>query len=241
MCGSKLEKSDAFEYESGYPQQEPWVPIGPYGVLDCGDCPLCGWWYAIEVPRLGPSHASVSAAELRQLDINENDLLIEELGSYLRQNYDSIFALTPRRFEELVTHILRGIGLEAVHTGRSGDGGADIVLFRNDSAEKWGIVECKRYSKTRRVGVEVLRSLVGAAIDWDVRRAYLVTSAAFTHGVFRKSADFRQRGYELELIEATELLKALGAYDRAMPSLEKLTEEKRQEIIRANIRVGDTP
>jgi HJR/Mrr/RecB family endonuclease len=136
-----------------------------------------------------------------------------------------------------LTGLFSELGFEAVHTGRSGDGGADIVLFKENGRDAWGIVECKRYSKDRRVRPEILRALVGAAVDFGVRRAYLVTTGRVSDGFKNKVIDFRTHGYELELLQATEILKLLGVYSTTLPSLDKLSEAVRAEIVTENRRL----
>ena len=110
------------------------------------------------------------------------------------------------------------------------------MLFRDSRTEMWGIVECNRYASHRSVRPEILRALVGAAVDFGVRRAYLVTTGRVSSGFHAKLDDFRSTGYELELLQATEILKMLGVYSETLPSLDKLSEAVRTEIISENVR-----
>ncbi len=243
MCATSLAfQSGAHQYEGS------WGPGagGPGAILtELLRCPLCGWTFAWEQDTHGYYNTPTTQAftsVLRVLDLNSSDLRLAELGTHLRAHSERLFDLSPRRFEQLMTGIFSELGFDAIHTGRSGDGGADIVLFKDRRTDLWGIVECKRYSRHRKVQPEVLRALVGAAVDFGVRRAYLVTTGGASGGLQRKLADFRSRGYELELLQATEILQMLGVYATTLPSLDKLSGSVRMEIISENRRLwGDGP
>jgi hypothetical protein len=235
MCESPiLFSSNTHQYEGN------WGPGagGPGEILtETGRCPLCGWSFSWEVDTHGwlntPLHEGKTSL-LRGLELNASDVRLSELGAHLQKHGERLYDLSPRRFEELVTGIFGELVLEAIHTGRSGDAGADIVLFKESHSELWGIVECKRYARERRVKPEVLRALVGAAVDFGVKRAYLVTTGLTSNGLRMKLSDFRARGYELELVQATEILKLLHVYSEALPRLENLSSTVREEIIAEN-------
>lgn len=236
MCATLLvNEAESYEYEGS------WGPgTGGPGVTltETSRCPLCGWTYAWEQDTHGYYNTPLTQAStsvLRNLDLNSDDLRLVELGTHLSTHSERLFDLSPRRFERLMSRLFSDLGFDAVHTGRAGDGGADIVLFRDSHRKTWGIVECKRYAKHRKVQPEVLRSLIGAAVDFGVRRAYLVTTGKVSGGFRVKLDDFRSKGYELELLQATEILKMLGVYSKALPSLDKLSKRIRTEIVSENL------
>jgi hypothetical protein len=206
-------------------------------LTETSSCPLCGWHSTWEQDTHGYHNTPLSEAtisELRSFELNSAELRMVELGTHLKAHSERLFDLTPSRFEELMTGIFGELGFHAIHTGRSGDGGADIVLFKDAHAPAWGIVECKRYLPSRRVKPEILRALVGAAVDFNVRRAYLVTTGTLTSGLYGKLEDFRAKGYDLDLVHATDILKMLEVYNERLPSLDKLSEAQRLEIIHRN-------
>lgn len=222
-----------------YPAKFPHPSRDPeYIDTDIRRCPFCGWMYHwfFETDGYNFTPASyVIASELRELELNSTELRVAELATHLRRRREHLYDLSPRRFEELVTGLLRDLGFTAIHTGRSGDGGADIVLF--SEWRKFGIVECKRYARERRVGVEVLRSLVGAAVDWEVRRVYIATTSSFTRGLVTKVDRYRAKGYVVELIDASTLLRLLGTYNEMLPPLERISDRQREDIINWNTRL----
>jgi hypothetical protein len=202
------------------------------------DCPLCGWSYH-QVALLHTSGYPMWREDrgvLRCFDINSTDLGLSELGAHLRQRFSDVCSLSWRRFEELAADVFRSHGWQVVLTQATRDGGADLILLHKRSGEAYAIVECKKYSKSRRVGVEVVRTLVGAAVDWNVHRAYLVTSSDFTREALTKAAEYGAKDYQvsLDLVSATEFLTLLNVYNVKMPPLEKLSEKTRAEIILAN-------
>lgn len=238
MCATSLLFDSAYhEYEDNYGLDSTSPPAIHTELFRC---PLCAWTFTWEQDTHGYYNTPTTEATtslLRALDINSADLRLAELGAHLTKHSQRLFDLSPVRFEQLITGVFSELGFSAVHTGKSGDQGADIVLFKDDRTERWGIVECKRYSELRTVKPEVLRALVGAAVDFDVRRAYLVTTGRVSRGVHAKLSDFRSHGYELELLQATEILKMLGVYNMTLPSLDKLSESVRKDIIADNTRL----
>lgn len=89
--------------------------------------------------------------------------------------------ITPSDFERVVKDLLHSLGYPNTRiTGRTGDGGIDVISSRNTTD---GIVrviaQCKRYKGT--VGVETARAFMGViASDDSIEKGYLVTTGEFT-------------------------------------------------------------
>lgn len=192
------------------------------------DCLLCGWYLYVE-----PDGTEESAV-LRIFDINSPNLPLDELGAHLRRSFADLYNITWRRFEALVADVFKANGYRVILTRQARDGGADIIVLRSESAHQEAIIECKKYAKRRRVGIQVVRAVVGAAVSWDVRRAVIVTSSAFSRDARLSTTEFQRRGFALDLVDAAELLSLLGVYNKALPPLDKLTESVRREIIVSN-------
>jgi len=97
-------------------------------------------------------------------------------------NVPHFMKLAPREFEELVASLFEAEGYDVSVTPATRDGGVDIFVERNNRLglpDQW-IVECKRYSEDRPVGVEQVRQLVGVRHVLNARNAVLVTSSRFT-------------------------------------------------------------
>src|SRR6266478_9185308 len=66
-------------------------------------CPVCGWWKVdqrVERSHLGVIHKNDygAAGSLRQLNINDQSLQIEEIRSYLVVRYDARFHIDPFKY-----------------------------------------------------------------------------------------------------------------------------------------------
>lgn len=210
------------------------VGLGEYHSEDTYRCLLCGWklWH-MHGDRGFPECETIESV-LKKFGINSRDLMLDELGSHLNRHFADIYALHWRRFEELMDHMLREHGYQTILTQQSRDGGADIILIERASDQAQAIVECKKFSRDRRVGVSAIRALVGASIEWDVQNAYLITTSDFTGIATMTANNLKSRGFEISLVAGTELLSLLGVYNSKMPSLDNMNESVRREIVRSN-------
>jgi restriction system protein len=165
---------------------------------------LCGWAWVAQDNELSLTQ---KVTELKQFDLNSPNLPLDELGAHLRRNVSDVQGLDWTRFEDLTNDVFKANGFQTIQTARTKDGGADILLLASADDCIAGIVECKQYDRGRPIGVSTVRSLVGAAVYWDVREAYLVTSSSFTSYSKKSVEEFKERGYHLNLVDATEFLK----------------------------------
>jgi HJR/Mrr/RecB family endonuclease len=184
-------------------------------------CTLCG--FVLENEVLGTTigkHASVGFLVLAKLDINDSRLGLDELGTHLSRRFSDAFALSPRRFEELVADIYRNLGYHSRLTQQTRDGGYDIVLLER-ATNRQVIVECKRYKEGRRVGVAAVREVLGVQLDLGVPHAKIVTTSEFTQPAIKMSEKLKQRqcGYELDLVDAARLVETLRVYNSKLPPL----------------------
>ncbi|WP_026248443.1 restriction endonuclease [Streptomyces sp. LaPpAH-108] len=114
-----------------------------------------------------------------------------------------LYAMDPVAFESLVAELFRAMGMEAVTTARSGDGGVDVHAV--DPAPIRGgqiVVQVKRYRNT--VPPTAVRDLYGTVQDTGANKGVLVTTSGFGPG----SHTFAQ-GKPLELISGPELVDLL--------------------------------
>jgi restriction system protein len=205
-------------------------------------CPLCGWFgtrtvkdwsdYEHHAPDEVVSFGYAWQNCLKEFDLSSDELQLEELASHLARNYSDIYSLNPRRFEKLVTNIFSSNGYETLLTRSTRDDGVDIFLLKNGG--RYGLVECKRYDSSRKIGVKHLRELVGACVYWDVKRAVLVTTSDYTVPAHQRRAHYLNRGYDIDLIMASDLLDELEVHNLRLPRLEQLTTSAKEEIIMSN-------
>jgi len=106
-----------------------------------------------------------------------------------------LLALDSRQFEELVAEIWRKLGYQTELTARTKDGGRDIVAVRKFEVNVRFLIECKRYSPSHKVGVELVRALYGVTAHEKATKGILATTSTFTRGA---KAFFNDHLWELE-------------------------------------------
>ncbi|MFI1767768.1 restriction endonuclease [Streptomyces sp. NPDC020800] len=114
-----------------------------------------------------------------------------------------LYAMDPIAFEHLVADLFRAMGMQAVTTQRSNDGGVDVDAL--DPAPIRGgkiVVQVKRYRNT--VPPTAVRDLYGTVQDAGANKGVLVTTSGFGSG----SRTFAN-GKPLELISGPELVDLL--------------------------------
>ncbi|MFF1448911.1 restriction endonuclease [Streptomyces sp. NPDC058274] len=114
-----------------------------------------------------------------------------------------LYAMDPLAFENLVAELFRAMGMQAVTTQRSNDGGVDVDAL--DPAPIRGgkiVVQVKRYRNT--VSPTAVRDLYGTVQDAGANKGVLVTTSGFGPG----SHTFAN-GKPLELVSGAELVDLL--------------------------------
>ncbi len=124
-----------------------------------------------------------------------------ELIAYLKKHPSELYNIRPRQFEELIAEILVSYGWEVTLTSSTRDGGVDIlgVTKTIEGIQNSVIIDCKKYSKDRRVELHWARAIYGVKQDLRVANAMLVTTSDFEPGVYKYKSeryDFDLRNYE---------------------------------------------
>ncbi len=101
-------------------------------------------------------------------------------------SFDDLENLTSDEFEVYVGIIFEKMGCSVVHTGKSGDGGVDLIVEKGGVR---GIVQCKHYHPTNtNVGAPHVRNLRGAMAREGITVGFLVTTSIFTEPAIREAA-----------------------------------------------------
>ncbi|MFE2292676.1 restriction endonuclease [Streptomyces sp. NPDC059452] len=114
-----------------------------------------------------------------------------------------LYEMDPIAFETLVAELFRAMGMQAVTTQRSNDGGVDVDAL--DPAPIRGgkiVVQVKRYRNT--VPPTAVRDLYGTVQDAGANKGVLVTTSRFGPG-----AHTFANGKPLELVAGSELVDLL--------------------------------
>jgi restriction system protein len=212
-------------------------------------CDLCGWKgfrrvkWDLDKPIIDPCLPDDFSYQLalRQFDISDTRVALDELGTHLKRCFSDIYQLDARRFEEIVCDVLRRHGNVATLTQVARDGGVDIFLFKPDKVEAWCIVECKRYAEHRKVGIQVIDRLAGVQLAFGIKRAKIITTSDFSRPAVARTrlSHSGQSGFTMDLVGATELLRLLDVYSAKIPPLEKLTLALIRELISENRQSGN--
>lgn len=118
---------------------------------------------------------------------------------------DSIRQLSWHEFEHLLAEAFRRQGYHLRDTGRGADGGVDLVLEKDG---RRSLVQAKQW-KTWKVGVKVVRELLGVVTAEQADEAILVTSGQVT-GEARKFAE----GNGIRLIIGPQLAEMIASVQR---------------------------
>ncbi|MGW6745044.1 restriction endonuclease [Streptomyces sp. NPDC055025] len=132
-----------------------------------------------------------------------------------------LYEMDPIAFEALVADLFRAMGMQAVTTQRSNDGGVDVDAL-DPTPIRGGkiVVQVKRYRNT--VPPTAVRDLYGTVQDAGANKGVLVTTSAFGPG----SHTFAN-GKPLELVAGSELVDLLhrhglrgrlGSGERSVPA-----------------------
>jgi HJR/Mrr/RecB family endonuclease len=191
-------------------------------------CPECGWWfiskdswssYCDDRDRAFQNVYATGAALARYsalLDSEQITLLCNEvkqhlLGKGVSKAWDAM--------EDATLMILKEFGYQARATARSKDGGVDIIL---DHPVKGTVYVQVKHSKNK-IGVEILRELVGTMCIRGINDALLVTSSGFTKGVQRERNSASNAGKIVELIDGERFISALNLSSKLhIPKLDEI-------------------
>ncbi|MEV5596558.1 restriction endonuclease [Streptomyces sp. NPDC052496] len=117
-----------------------------------------------------------------------------------------LFTMDPIAFEDLVAELFRAMGMQALTTRRSGDGGVDVDALDSDPIRGGKIiVQVKRYRNT--VPPTAVRDLFGTVQSEGANKGVLVTTSRFGPG-----AHAFANGKPLTLISGSELVDLLARH-----------------------------
>ena len=184
-------------------------------------CQVCGWWTKVQeaLQAYGDERGGYPAIDiygavgsLRELDLKDQSIPIEEIRAYLAAKYDARFDIDPWRFEETIASVYKDLGYETRVTARSGDDGVDVILDGPDNSVIG--VQVKRYKG--KISVEQIRSLAGALLLNGMTRGIFITTSSFQSGAHSTTERLRLRGMPIELVDAKRFYEALGLAQRSM-------------------------
>ena len=123
---------------------------------------------------------------------------------------DKIYALSSREFEELIAELFRRQGYDVTLTQATRDGGSDIIAtYTKGNIPYMVLIECKRYGHKNKVGVGLVRQLLGVQTDKKANKAVLVTTSSFS----KDAVEFAERQQHLiSLMDFNDIMSLLHDY-----------------------------
>lgn len=135
---------------------------------------------------------------------------VVEIINNIRNDPSSLLDLNFREFESIIAELLASFGWEVSLTPPTRDGGYDILGVSTDASgmqTSW-VIECKRYSSNYKVGVEVLRSLLGVKTHFGIPNAIIVTTSEFT----KDAKILSQSRSDLQIVDKEKVWKWITGY-----------------------------
>jgi Restriction endonuclease len=136
-----------------------------------------------------------------------------EFCAHIAKRPDLIYEFTPRKFEELIANILNDMGYEVELTPQTRDGGRDILaVLQTPLGKMLTIVECKRYSPERKIGLDIVERFFHVIDRKDNASSGLIATTSFFSSDAKNMA--RQFDYRLKLCDFDGIKNWIGRYGK---------------------------
>ena len=143
--------------------------------------------------------------------IQVTEYLNIELLKQLKSNPSKIQSLHWRGFEELIAELLSFYGWQVSLTSKTRDNGYDIFAINKDISgvtHSW-LIECKKWSPERTIGIDIIRSLYTVKNDLSVGNVMLATTSHFSSEVEK----YKMTKYDLELKDYGNIINWMNEYE----------------------------
>lgn len=146
---------------------------------------------AFDVPNLAAVDYDllIEESEAESVVVVDESKKLQQIITDIYKDGSHLYKLQPREFEELIAELLLQQGYKVELTKQTRDNGYDILailhLGYGHTPLKF-LVECKRYSQHRGVGIEIVRSFKEVIDTEKANRGIIVTSSYFTSEAIKK-------------------------------------------------------
>ena len=190
-------------------------------------CMNCGWWSKTSHTLIIKDGAKklvngCSSGSLKNLDLHNINTPLLEINNYLIAKYDDRFNMSWQLFEDLVGSVFKNLGYVTQVTGRSNDGGIDVIMTAPNN-EIIG-VQVKRYKNSSKA--EQIRSLIGALVIGGITKGVFITTSDFQPSAIKTADLSTARGLPIELINAKRFYEALQLTNKLSWSASKRSKLK---------------
>jgi HJR/Mrr/RecB family endonuclease len=122
----------------------------------------------------------------------------------------TLLKVSPRQFEELIAELLDSKGYKVELTKQTRDGGYDILALTYDNGMPLKyLVECKKYKKDKKVGIDIVRSFSDVINRQQANKGIIFTTSYFTEGVRKRQ---QENPYFLELKDHEDIITWVQEY-----------------------------
>lgn len=113
----------------------------------------------------------------------------DDLITSITEDDKLLYDLNWQKFEDLIGHLLEKSGWKVTPVGRSKDGGIDLIASQtlDPGIPMQMMIQCKKYHKNHKVGVEVLKEVWTTKWENGFHQAMVVTTSFFTKGAKEKA------------------------------------------------------
>ena len=158
-------------------------------------------------PELTTRHELAAAAQ--PVAVRALQECSTELVEYLTKHPEALRDLHPGAFENLVAAIFRheGFDTERISSWNEPDGGVDLIAVRHVSGFKVRLaIQCKRWSQTRKLSAEPLRSLAGVLDRFQAHAGVVATTGLFSEDAEKEKTSYLWR---ISLRDYNDILASL--------------------------------
>jgi hypothetical protein len=191
-------------------------------------CAACGYWESEYLAYLAlgaglsyDSYTLLRRACLRQFTIVDDDVPMAALRRHLRRSPQTLHELGPKRLELIVASVFSDFfHCEAIHVGRTGDGGIDLILLETSGEPV--LIQVKGHRNgAKPEPVASIREFVGAMVlRRGLRGIFVTTAHRFTRGAHEAAerAETQTTIQQLDLVDASRLLDVLCVTHERLPA-----------------------
>lgn len=149
-----------------------------------------------------------------------------EFMTWVSKHPDALPQVHWEAFEQIVQELLISRGLDVVHVAHQRGRSADLIAIGQAGVHY--LVECKRYKATRKVGMDIVNAVLGAAVRNGVEHSMLIISSSFSGDVTRRSSEWSD--LNLELADGEIIAQWLNAYRPKKDMGLWIGEESQEEL-----------
>lgn len=143
-------------------------------------------------------------------------LLFNIKPTNLIEPIEDVDKMSGLEFEHFLTPLFRSQGYNVEVTSPSGDFGGDLILKKG---KEKSVVQAKRYGEKKKVGVDAINEVVGAAGYYNATKKIVITNRYYTD-----AAKITGKRNGVTLLDRDDLVRMLNQYNDAQIRFSKQKE-----------------